>query len=305
MTVVKPSVQQLTRTFQKARKRVLDVVDNQVDFMQPAAALSVPGADAIIEPTNQFFRDIPIDFYDFGLLKFDTHFSDEYHRSPESQSFPNPHCVYGTNGWDLAVDINPLFAKMPVYIMAKNEFDMWGSNPTGIAVDDIAFSDPERIAYNNLFNVIAIDDAEEIPHALETPNAGTNRDVFMDDNDIGPGTVVTLIGVASDFCDTQALIGYLRRGVTVVIASDLVKGIGGDYSPAPQTGTFEEVIENLAAGQRAEFAPAGATDAVRKALAEGRLMLAPATDIVAAMEATARPKPLFNLGGVLKRKDRK
>ena len=294
MTIVKPNVTDLTQLFKGAHNRLLDVVDMQFDFMDPKGKLAVAGADAVIGRANHFFNSIPNRFFNFGLLKFDTHFTDEYARSPESKQF-NPHCIYGTDGWGLAVDTTLLFAKMRMYAMIKNEFDMWGSNPTGVAKQDITFHNYEHVAYQNLFQAVPIDSADDITRKLETPMAGIDRDRFMDENDVGPGTVVTLMGVASDFCDTQALIGYLRRGATVVIANDLVCGIGGEFSPAPKTGTFEEVIENLSKGQCTEFAPPRAAEAIQIGLAQGRLVLASSDDIVAAMDATVRPKPLFNL----------
>lgn len=195
-------------------KRLLHCVDFNNDFMCADGALSVPGAEALIPAVNQFFENVKEGAFDAALFTYDSHFSGEYPFSPESIPFPNIHCEYGTRGWQLAVKPGLLAGKMPVSYMTKNVFDMWGSNPVD-ADKRIEFkNEEERQAYRNLFHVT--DD----PDCLKP---GMPRDEFL--KDVGPDTDVVLVGVASNFCDADAMLGYLKKGANVTVLSDLVRGI--------------------------------------------------------------------------------
>ncbi len=195
-------------------KRVLDVVDDQIGFMKAGSDLPVPGAEDIIEPTNDFFQQVRPGTFDFALFKYDTHFSGEYPHSPESVPFPNIHCEFGTPGWGLAVDPSLLAGKTPVYYMSKNTFDMWGANPIGKEKTVPFKNADEQAAYANLHKVTTD------PSCLKP---GIPRDEFL--KNVGLGTEVVLIGVASNFCDFDAMLGYLERGATVTVLEDLVRGI--------------------------------------------------------------------------------
>jgi nicotinamidase-related amidase len=214
------------------KKRILDIVDMQVDFMRADGKLAVPGADALIARANDFFRALPQGAFDFALFKYDTHFADEYPRSPESQSFPNIHCEYGTEGWSLAVDDAALRGKMPLHYMTKNTFNMWENNPLSDAAQLKFANDTERKAYANLYRVTG-------DRLAVTP--GTLRDAFM--KAIGPGDEVTVIGVASDFCIHDAILGYLERGATVNVVEDLVTGIGTSVPGRAASGHIRDVLK--------------------------------------------------------------
>lgn len=210
-------------------KRILDVVDNSNGFMKAGSDLPVganqEGAEELIAPTNQFFSQIPEGAFDFVLIKLDTHFKIEYELSPESTPFPNIHCEYGTEGWQLAVDPELIVESIPLHYLTKNTFDMWGENPVEMdkllshhgvsSFDDLPFVNAEeKLAYENLYHVT------EDPECLEP---GIHRDKFL--QDVNAETEVVLIGVASNFCNADALLGYLERGATVTVLNDLVKGI--------------------------------------------------------------------------------
>lgn len=210
-------------------KRILDIVDASNGFMKRGSDLPVgangEGAEELIERTNNFLQQIPDSAFSYILCKLDTHFGIEYGLSPESGPFPNIHCEYDTEGWRLAIDPSLSSLSIPVYYMTKNAFDMWGDNPVPMddllrhhGVDDfedLPFnSGREKRAYENLFHVTT-DSECLLP--------GTPRDEFL--ADIGPDTEVVLIGVASNFCDADAMIGYLERGARVTVLDDLVKGI--------------------------------------------------------------------------------
>jgi nicotinamidase-related amidase len=195
--------------------RIFHGVDYNNDFMQKDGALHVGGADALIDRTNDFLRKVKQDTFDFAVFTYDTHFEEEYELSPEHIPFPNIHCPYGERGWQLAVDPELLEKSLPIYYMSKNVFDAWGSNPVG-REDELFTDETRKAAYRNLFHMT--DD----PQCLDE---GQPRDKFMDENDVGPDTEVVLAGVASNFCDADAMLGYLKRGCTVTVLEDLVRGI--------------------------------------------------------------------------------
>ena len=259
-----------------ARRIAVDIVDDQIDFTHISGALSInpaygckEDASEVVEPTNVFLTQLPQDVIDFALVKFDTHFPDEYPRSPESGPFPNPHCLYATPGWNLSVNLKPLLERVPTYMLAKNGFDMWGNNPTGLSVDQLSFSTAqERTAYQNLFKVIPLRAGDDPALRLASAQDGQVREAFMATQKVGRGTVVILLGVASDICDSFAIAGYLDRGASVLVADDLTRGIGAPATAAPRTGSMNEVVNEHFAQTHPQ------------AVAEGRLVLATADTIV-------------------------
>lgn len=102
-------------------KKLLHIVDMQNDFVLPAGKLSVAGADAIIKPTNEFLAQ---NQFDKVIATFDTHYAKTYRKSAESQQFPI-HCVYGTHGWRLAINVPQFDA------VCKGQFSVW-DNPKNI-----------------------------------------------------------------------------------------------------------------------------------------------------------------------------
>lgn len=216
-------------------KRILDIVDAQHDFMHSKGKLSVTGAERLISLTDEFFRALKTGAFDLALFKYDTHFKDEYPKSPESQFFPDIHCEYGTEGWQLAVNSKLLEGKFPVRYMAKNTFDMWQQNPISDAAKLKFANDIEETAYANLYHVTS---------DVKTVRQGVLRDKFFTFMDLGqPDAVkVTLLGVASDFCDHDAMLGYLERGADVEVIEDLVAGIGSEIPGRSKTGDIRDVI---------------------------------------------------------------
>lgn len=57
-------------------------------------------------------------------------------------------------------------------------------------------------------------------------------------------TRVVVVGVASDYCVKQAVAGYLERGHTVTVLTDLVTGIGGEHSEV-KSGHINDVAAQL------------------------------------------------------------
>ncbi len=212
-------------------KRILDIVDMQNDFMDPKGALYVQDAEKIIPKAKSFLKALKTGDFDLALVKYDTHFAESYAKNPESKQFP-PHCVYGTWGWDMAFKIPVGTARdIPFYQMDKNVFDMWARKPS---LKEISFSDRfNSKAYKNLFKV----------GRLESPSENMPRNKFLKQMNVGSDTEVVMMGVASDYCVHDAMLGYLKRGCRVTVLSDLVQGIGTDVPGRAATGQIEDVLK--------------------------------------------------------------
>jgi len=212
--------------------RILHAVDMQFDFMHSAGKLYVKGAEALIVPANDFFKSVGKKAFDFAVFTYDTHFRSEYELSPEKEHFPL-HCEYGTKGWNLAVNPALLNGGFPVFYLTKNTFDVWGKNPLSPEVK-LDLSHDEQEAYSNLRR-LTID-----RNALK---AGLRLKCIFDALPKGRDVEVTMIGVASDFCVHDAMLGYLQRGATVKVVSDLVKGIGSVVPGRAASGRIEDVLK--------------------------------------------------------------
>lgn len=164
-------------------------VDTQRDFLDPAGALYVPGADAIVgnlARLTRFARErgIPV------LATACSHTSDD----PELARF-GPHCLAGTPGqervgataWPGGAVVGPMerFAgsDVPAHLtVEKREFDV--------------FSHPEADRLVALY--------------------ARNRPTFV------------VYGVATDYCVKAAALGLLERGCKVAVVVDAIRGIDRD-----------------------------------------------------------------------------
>lgn len=97
------------------KKKLLHIVDMQNDFVMANGKLPVAGAESLIEPANEFLRNVK---FDKTIATFDTHCHATYNNTFESKLFPQ-HCIYGTKGWALAIHLDK-FKKV-----LKHQFDVW------------------------------------------------------------------------------------------------------------------------------------------------------------------------------------
>lgn len=205
-------------------KRILDIVDMQNDFMKPNGALYVQDAEKIIPDSNRFFQSLKTGDFDFALIKYDTHFEEAYDKNPESTQFP-PHCIYNSWGWRMST-VMP--SNTTTFEMDKNVFDMWAKKPS---LKNLSFKTAfNRTAYKNLFKV-------------NVSGKTMSRERFLKYMNIGEGTEVFVMGVASDYCVHDAILGYLKRGCNVTVMQDLVQGIGTDVPGRAATGKIEDVLK--------------------------------------------------------------
>lgn len=102
------------------KTRLLHIVDMQNDFVLPDGKLYVPGAESLIEPANEFLRNVK---FDKTIATFDTHYAETYKKTEESKIFPS-HCLYRTHGWKLSVQPHNTWV-YPCDNVLKNQFDVW------------------------------------------------------------------------------------------------------------------------------------------------------------------------------------
>ncbi len=174
--------------------RFVIVIDTQWDFMAGEGALSVAGAEALVEPMQAWLSALAPDDVAGILFTFDTHFRETYAASPEAQMFPI-HCVRGTQGWGNMLDVGAVDRAIPAWRIEKGVFDMWAE--PGLAIEDAR--DPTR---------------PTIP-----------RDAFFADLVASGVMEVSVIGVAADYCVRWAVEGLIARGFVVTVPAALTRGI--------------------------------------------------------------------------------
>lgn len=79
-------------------KKILVVVDIQKDFVD--GSLGTAEAQAIIAPAVEKIKGFDGEI----IVTYDTHFTD-YMETAEGKKLPVPHCIKGTNGWELNEEI--------------------------------------------------------------------------------------------------------------------------------------------------------------------------------------------------------
>ena len=90
-------------------KKLLLVIDMQNDFID--GALGTKEAEAIIEPVKNKIRSYPPQDV---IATMDTH-SEDYMATQEGKYLPVPHCIRGTEGWEIRPDIRELLREASVY----------------------------------------------------------------------------------------------------------------------------------------------------------------------------------------------
>jgi len=83
-------------------RKLLVVIDVQNDFFD--GSLGTPQARAIVENVRKKIQSYPVSDV---IYTMDTH-GEDYLDTPEGRKLPVPHCIKGTNGWQIQPDIRPL-----------------------------------------------------------------------------------------------------------------------------------------------------------------------------------------------------
>lgn len=191
-------------------KKFLVVVDTQFDFMDPAGALYVQGAEEIIPAASEFLRNLNPEDYSGVLFTFDTHIPSVYAGSSEGEMF-DPHCVRYTKGWGNVLPLYDVPQGIPVFTLEKGVFNMWEEER--VMLNSKSYAGDFTVERDYFFRMMSIDASLE---------AGIKADLIQ------------VFGVASDFCVKWAVDGFVRNGFKVEVIEELCRGIG-----APASDVFE------------------------------------------------------------------
>ena len=183
-------------------KKIFVVVDYQQDFVDPQGALPVPNADKIWQNIQD-----KIDSNDYTdiIYTFDTHTPTDYDNSFEKTLFPNIHCEFGTNGWNL------------FRITPKNN-DKFQNDLISLKNENIPFINLEYTSEktNEFFftkNLFDIWQGNNMYADWFTTNF--NKDEV----------IIDVAGVATEFCVKMNIIGLIDRGYKVNILTECIKSI--------------------------------------------------------------------------------
>ncbi len=101
--------------------KVLVVIDMQNDFID--GSLGTKEAQAIVE---NVVNKVKAHDYDALCFTQDTHFN-KYLKTQEGKNLPIPHCIYGTEGWELQKDLQAAAKLRSTLVIYKESF---GADPT-------------------------------------------------------------------------------------------------------------------------------------------------------------------------------
>jgi nicotinamidase-related amidase len=117
---------------EKIMRKILIVIDMQNDFID--AALGTKEAVAIVDSVKEKIRSYPAEDV---IATMDTH-GENYMETQEGKYLPVPHCIKGSDGWQIRPDIAELLTGAKIY-----EKPTFGS--TALAADLKAIADEEEI----------------------------------------------------------------------------------------------------------------------------------------------------------------
>ena len=205
--------------------RILWDVDTQVDFMEAAGKLYVPGAKDVAAAMERLV--------DAGRAAGLTHVASaddheltdpEISQAPDFRNTYPPHCLRGTRGAEKILETkqrDPLPLGLAPY-------------PPGLLAQLVA-GRREILLLKKSFDVFT------------NPNADALLDALDPDE-------IVLFGVATDVCNDAAIRGLLRRGRRVRFVEDAARGLDEERTAACLAGwrdggvefaTAEEVIASL------------------------------------------------------------
>lgn len=190
-------------------KRVVIVVDTQVDFMRADGALSVAGADVLVGPMTDWLRALRPEDTAAVVFTFDTHDPETYPTSAEAQQFP-PHCYRGTDGWANMLSPDDVNAAIPTWRLLKGVFAMW--EEPGLLLEPLHASGDQPL----------------------------DRDAFFAELRAAGVEEAVVIGVAADYCVRWAIDGLVERSFRVTVPAALTCGIAREVG---------EVVSQEFAGQ--------------------------------------------------------
>jgi nicotinamidase/pyrazinamidase len=171
-------------------------VDTQVDFMEPAGNLYVPGAEEIVPAVKRLVEAARAAGVVHVASADDHELTDpEISTSPDLVSTFPPHCLRGTRGAEKI----PKTKQQDPLPLSLVPF------PPGL-VSQLVAGRRELLLLKKSFDVFTNPNAEPLLDALD------------------PDEIV-VFGVATDVCDDAAIRGFLRRGRRVRFVEDAARGL--------------------------------------------------------------------------------
>lgn len=208
-----PESLRVPRTEGATPRRILVIVDTQIDFVMRYGLLAIAGAEAIVIPGIGVITNLDAGEYAAVLYTYDTHVASEYIGSLENVGQPDLgipgfrlHCEKGTIGWENVFNPRLVPKGIPVFELEKKVFDAWEKDSAETPVHPTN-DDRERLL-----------------------GAAMGRDEFFTRlQALGVDTAV-VIGVAADFCVKDQVRGLLARGFNVEVIEEVTAGIMRDMA---------------------------------------------------------------------------
>ena len=97
--------------------KIIVLVDIQNDFIN--GSLGSPEAQAIVPRVIDRIKKIDSDTIVY--VTYDTH-SDDYLETPEGKKLPVNHCIYGTFGWDMPLELEKITKELKARVFTKGTF---------------------------------------------------------------------------------------------------------------------------------------------------------------------------------------
>lgn len=130
--------------------RILMRIDFQNDFVHPQGDLSICNQN-LIERHQKFCANLQAGMFDTIIDSYDTHFSQNYRQTIESQNFPL-HCAYETWGWQSAA---PFKDNIKVVNIFKSTTNIWNEKRAYSALSQ-DFADKEVFLCGVLSDICVI-----------------------------------------------------------------------------------------------------------------------------------------------------
>lgn len=194
------------------KQNILVVVDYQNDFVN--GVLAIKDAETI---SQNIQKEINNPKYNHIVYTFDTHEQTEYNISQEKELFPI-HCEYNTTGWDLFEIIPNQNDRFKAFLKEYHPTEPF-----------LSFTlDNETFFCKNKFDIF---------------EGNKFYDTWLTSSFDPADTVITVVGVATEYCVNFHVQGLINRGYEVVVLEDCVKAI--DDNIGKQTlNWFKEVMQN-------------------------------------------------------------
>jgi hypothetical protein len=211
------------------RSLVLFMPKNVFDVWSNAATPNVEASNRLVEDPHELQRVIAPFKSASGLFLPSTCLRDEFYEAVHWNS-ENGQKPFNGKIIVQGVDYN---------LLEKSQEGFYIVNPGTPRMTVMALTTREQVlAFRNNFH------GTTDPMALKP---GTPRDFIMLQNHVGPETVVYLLGLASNFCVDDAILGYLELGCEVRVIEEGVRGIPlpeevGRLLGRAHTGNIRDVV---------------------------------------------------------------